>query len=852
MVAERLKQKLKAVRGDRVAEARDQEQNRITEQRRREAQFQAHQAATRAVLTDGYAPQSMSHDGPNRAQSPPVIADASRASGPIPMPNHLRYLYPEQQQGPTPPPKEQLPEEALPAYTEHADNEHDVRTTSPGHRNTATSLTISSSQHPPSLTPGNAHSNSIETRARTRSNRYGTDIVVTTGQSQSQQNERRYNGSANGTGVGRSPSPSYQAFSRPQPPTGANEHEHASNANGGFHSSDSDQSDLETEEERPSRDVRQSQGHRRVSLSETFELSDSNVEQQDGPAGRRSPLLRGDRPGIGHATESSTQARVARPQNGRQPAGSDDRNRNSNEAEVINSLSSSTDSQRYHNTQQTSPRKPVASRAQVQDREEDDYTSASQSQNIASNDQRRAEVIAEDQLRASNEHAEDVELLRAEKTSLERTTQDLQQNIHVLNLELRNMGEAKNGLEQDLIGQRQLLADTENALQVCRTNFTKSSKSLDQAKSQIAEIQKKLDSSERSKQNYVDTMEKLNDQLNGLAKDYAELEEHHAEELKGSRASKAEELSEMQQLHEAELVILQRSLKDTEMQARKQLRDMEASHTNKLQLSVQEQSEKVAMMVDRYEKKIAGLRQEQKTLTSSHTQAVERAERTRRQDLADLRQKLQSENDVLNQKLHTTELAYEEQTQNLTTVHAQQIKKLGKDHNLALMHKQAEVDRVKEDAELRITRQASSHEQELADQRSHYKHQTREIREENRRLKESLLSRDDDMYRGAMFSTAGLPAQTDDRIFARFSSIQKLIDDLARLQWKTSPSVWTNEVLDKIRGKTVDRILKRAIVQDTIWCLLYHYFICSPFRAFGDVGRSLEVDWNRACGSGTL
>lgn len=216
--------------------------------------------------------------------------------------------------------------------------------------------------------------------------------------------------------------------------------------------------------------------------------------------------------------------------------------------------------------------------------------------------------------------------------------------------------------------------------------------------------------------------------------------------------------------------------------------------------------------------------------------------------MLELQQTLQREIDLLEQKLRSFELEKEEEINHLTTIHNQQSKKLMKEYTATLAQKQVDLEQTRKNAELLLAEQKTTLKKELADQQSNHKLQTHEIREENRRLKEALLNRDDDLHKGAIFSTAGLPAQTDDRIYARFSGLQQLIDGLGRLQWKKKSSIWTDEVLDQVRGKIVDRVLKKAIVQDLLWCLLYHYFLCSPFRAFSGVGRALEREWSQACG----
>ena len=88
----------------------------------------------------------------------------------------------------------------------------------------------------------------------------------------------------------------------------------------------------------------------------------------------------------------------------------------------------------------------------------------------------------------------------------------------------------------------------------------------------------------------------------------------------------------------------------------------------------------------------------------------------------------------------------------------------------------------------------------------------------------------------------------DEQIRGKFSEIEQMVDSLGRLQWKQDPAVWTSEVLRSIDGKCVGRVLKKAIVQDLVWSILFDYIFCIPFRIFGVEGRLLEKEWNEQCG----
>jgi hypothetical protein len=90
----------------------------------------------------------------------------------------------------------------------------------------------------------------------------------------------------------------------------------------------------------------------------------------------------------------------------------------------------------------------------------------------------------------------------------------------------------------------------------------------------------------------------------------------------------------------------------------------------------------------------------------------------------------------------------------------------------------------------------------------------------------------------------------DNDIKARFQDLAQEIDTLARLEWKPNQKEWTNQVLRQLSGN--QRLLKKQILQDSVWVILHENIFCSPFRIFGEEGRSLESQWSDEYGKGWL
>jgi len=54
------------------------------------------------------------------------------------------------------------------------------------------------------------------------------------------------------------------------------------------------------------------------------------------------------------------------------------------------------------------------------------------------------------------------------------------------------------------------------------------------------------------------------------------------------------------------------------------------------------------------------------------------------------------------------------------------------------------------------------------------------------------------------------------------------------------------DLLGRLSGN--QRKLKKQILQDSLWIILYTTIFSSPFRIFGDEGRALETQWSDAFG----
>lgn len=332
-------------------------------------------------------------------------------------------------------------------------------------------------------------------------------------------------------------------------------------------------------------------------------------------------------------------------------------------------------------------------------------------------------------------------------------------------------------------------------------------------------------------------------------------------------------LSKLKQLkHDREEEISQWKLRQTETQQSKRDCEHELEVLKRKHAEAQKVAQEYGREIERLKRgqtetlellqrrkvQVDELQQEQKVFEQSYTQEINRINRNCDTEIANL--KKQHEYEILAQR------------QQLTSKHVQNVNRLTEGHDAKMAQKEADLKETKQKAARQVHEQSLAHDQQLKEIRkaaasqleeqewsykrqlsqkaSQYQSSTQGLREDIESLNAALLTNDDDLYKGEVFTTSGLPALPDDKIYGQFSAIEQMVDSIGRLQWKQSPATWTNEVLDQVRGQHVDRVLKKAIVQDLVWSLLHDYVFCSPFRVFQEEGKALEMQWVRACGQG--
>jgi hypothetical protein len=137
-------------------------------------------------------------------------------------------------------------------------------------------------------------------------------------------------------------------------------------------------------------------------------------------------------------------------------------------------------------------------------------------------------------------------------------------------------------------------------------------------------------------------------------------------------------------------------------------------------------------------------------------------------------------------------------------------------------------------------------EKELKKQEAHLtqKHsdETFQLRSVNEELKQGLFQRQH--FKGLR----------DRDLTSQFRIIVGQVQDFANLEWNSRrESDWpfTEYQLLEIHRSNI-RKLKKQIIQNSLWVLLYNYIFRSPFRILGAEGRDLDNDWIQIHAAGKL
>lgn len=227
---------------------------------------------------------------------------------------------------------------------------------------------------------------------------------------------------------------------------------------------------------------------------------------------------------------------------------------------------------------------------------------------------------------------------------------------------------------------------------------------------------------------------------------------------------------------------------------------VEAAHEKELQESERRHGDRIRQLQRSHDEKLQSMKddhgEEQRQLESRFNTERDRLKTT----IEDLRKK--HENDI----------------QDLKLAHAREIGKIDDEHELEVKKLKAQKDQI---------------ERQIREQ----------WQEDVKGLKQNITS-----LNAILFARDRFTAVPDRILGEKFSSLVHDVQNLARQPWRPEQRVWTDAALKSITSNTSR--LREQLLQDRIWWTLHDYIFCSPFRMFGEEGRTLESGWNTACGRG--
>lgn len=238
----------------------------------------------------------------------------------------------------------------------------------------------------------------------------------------------------------------------------------------------------------------------------------------------------------------------------------------------------------------------------------------------------------------------------------------------------------------------------------------------------------------------------------------------------------------------------------------------------------------------------AKYRSEVKELEISYCKKLSKVEK----DIQDEKKRHAEIQKAHNSTMATMEEEYNSAIEQLKREHKSEEGKLRQTISALKQGHTAELERCEKRHNQEVSRLKSNFDQTVSQKQAAYAAAEKSLREEIAAYSGALLSRDKNDFN--MVDRDVFEPMTDTDIEAKFVDLVQGVDWLSRLEWIPNPKGWTNQILRSLSSN--QRLLKKQILQDSIWALLHEYIFCSPFRVFGGEGQFLESQWNKECGTG--
>jgi hypothetical protein len=260
-----------------------------------------------------------------------------------------------------------------------------------------------------------------------------------------------------------------------------------------------------------------------------------------------------------------------------------------------------------------------------------------------------------------------------------------------------------------------------------------------------------------------------------------------------------------------------------------------------------------------YCEKLSQAEQDLRNEKDNHVNEIRGIDQTHMEDLRKRQREHEHQMGILRKRLADQQKAFQSRVETMQESHDTAIGRLKREHKaedeqlrqamLALKQGHAaELDRREKQHNQDVVKMKREFKQIMSQRQAAYAATEKSLRDEIAGYSTALLARDKTDFNLA--DKDAFEPLTDTDIEARFADLVQDVDRLSRLDWKVDPKGWTAQDLHSLAADSNERLLKKQILQDSIWVLLHKYILCSPFRVFGEEGGSLEAQWNQECGAG--
>jgi hypothetical protein len=208
-------------------------------------------------------------------------------------------------------------------------------------------------------------------------------------------------------------------------------------------------------------------------------------------------------------------------------------------------------------------------------------------------------------------------------------------------------------------------------------------------------------------------------------------------------------------------------------------------------------------------------------------------------------------------KMTSQEQQHDQRVSAMETTHATVVQRLETAHTSTRTRFELEISKLKQEHATELKSLEQRYMQKVSQMKTAYaahvetlqtKHAEAHIglKEQVQSYSGALLTRDIRDF--TMLEMEDMKYLSDSDIKTRFELLKQEVDTLSRVEWKPNPKHWTNQIVKRLSSN--QRVLRKQILQDSIWSLLHNFVFCSPFRLFGEEGETLEKQWNERCGKG--